>query len=307
MKILSGDFLFMEGEKNTAIYIVQSGSLSAIQKRGTLVKIVETFGPGSIIGQLPSEESYLYPYSVKAEEDSSVEKITDKEIITTLSKTPIWFSKFVGFLQKRHLVLLQKNQKKQAILALPALLSVLDHFFRTTNLTKISFNDIITALEPLTSIKAEIISNLCKALSAIGFFKYNNCSIELTHPAVPSLLHMVFTEKILEDKIPSLILSATDQILLETFAKAAQQNGTLLENRFIEISGLAFSQEAPVYLKKDRKIFNSLIEKKIIRLESANSGLFNEDKIYGDLEHISDLLELNRIYPLLDHELAKHL
>ncbi len=307
MNILSGDFLFMEGEKNTSLYIVQSGSFSAIQKRGSLIKIVETFGPGSIIGQLPSEEIYLYPYSVKAEEDSIVEKITDKEIIATLSKTPIWFSKFVEFLQKRHLTLFQKNQKKQAILALPALISVLDYFFKTTNLTKINFNDIMRALEPLTSVKSEIISNLCKALSAIEFFKYNNHFIELTHPAVPSLLHVVFTEKILEDKIPSLILSATDQILLETFAKAAQQNGTLLENHFTEISGFAFSKEAPVYLKKDRKIFNSLIEKKIIHLENASSGLFNEDKIYGDLELILDLLELNRIYPLLDHELAKHL
>jgi FlaA1/EpsC-like NDP-sugar epimerase len=46
---------------------------------------------------------------------------------------------------------------------------------------------------------------------------------------------------------------------------------------------------------------------KILQLKPASSENFNDDKLYGNLKYIQDLLELNRIYPLLDQELAKHL
>ena len=75
MKISARNFLFKEGDKIENLYIVRSGSLNALRKEFKRIKIIESFLPGSIIGEIPSTENEKHLYSVRAEEDSEIEII----------------------------------------------------------------------------------------------------------------------------------------------------------------------------------------------------------------------------------------
>jgi hypothetical protein len=170
-----------------------------------------------------------------------------------------------------------------------------------------SLEKILSLLESLLSTSQEIIERLCYALHSIGFFLFDGKNIQVLKPALPIMLYDVLQEKAIYKTQPEKIFSSTSQILLKTFVTAALKEGTIVENGLTEISGHAFNQAAPVYSKGSRKIFQELENHKILQLKPASSENFNDDKLYGNLKYIQDLLELNRIYPLLDQELAKHL
>ena len=72
MKISARNFLFKEGDKIENLYIVRSGSLNALRKEFKRIKIIESFLPGSIIGEIPSTENEKHLYSVRAEEVSKI-------------------------------------------------------------------------------------------------------------------------------------------------------------------------------------------------------------------------------------------
>lgn len=307
MKISARNFLFKEGDKIENLYIVRSGSLNALRKEFKRIKIIESFLPGSIIGEIPSTENEKHLYSVRAEENSEIEIIPIHLIHSVLQETPNWFPKFIQTLQWRKQNLICKEQKKLAILSLPAFLFVLNHLIQTSNENSFSLEKILSLLESLLSTSQEIIERLCYALHSIGFFLFDGKNIQVLKPTLPIMLYDVLQEKAIYKTQPEKIFSSTSQILLKTFVTAALKEGTTIENDLTEISGHAFNQAAPVYSKGSRKIFKELENHKILHLKPASSENFNDDKLYGNLKYIQDLLELNRIYPLLDQELAKHL
>lgn len=307
MNIAAGEFLFKEGEKINTLYILSSGSLTALRQDFNHIKIIETFSPGTIVGELPSSKNPIRTYSVKAEEDSIVEEISLELYHKTLTSSPKWFSEFIQSLQSRKKLLVQKNEKKQAILFLPALLSSLDYFYKTCKAKKIPFENILSCLEPLVSSNPKIVSKLCHALDALGLFYFNGKEITFSRPAVPSMLYEVLQEKASFSQAPTKILTTISQLVLTSFLAGSKEDFISKEGDSVTISGLIYNQNSPSYCKNNRKNFKELEDLNILQVKTLNSEKFSDCQISGNLELIQDLVELNRIYPLLDYELAKHL
>jgi hypothetical protein len=100
-----------------------------------------------------------------------------------------------------------------------------------------------------------------------------------------------------------------DQFVLPTFVKAVRENG-------IPIRSARTTVSAPLFIAQAKKtMFGSLTMRTLAPL--LQSGVLSTEPAYneattletiesisGDFEHILDLLELNRIFPLLDKKLV---
>ncbi len=306
MKLSAKEYLFAEGEPNDALYIVLSGTLHAVRRERDRMDIVETFGPGSIIGDLPIPGVPPRPYSLRAEEESELQKITREETEENVIGMPRWFRCLLRNLMERRSRLERRTRRYFSIHALPALLSVLDHFVRTSGNNDIPFETVAEKLYALNGIRLNDTEKLCEALASLGLFEYTGTSVRLTKPTVVSMLYETIRFRALKKELPPQLLNAAEQLMLSQFAHAAA-HGQIFEEHFTEITGEDFLKAAESRIKFTHKHLARLIERKIIYLESPKNGSESftaNDRIYGDLEYIHDLLELNRIYPELDHGLA---
>lgn len=306
MRLLAKEILFTEGEPNDALYIVKGGTLHAIRRERERIDVVETFGPGSIIGDLPLAGAAPRPYSVRAEEDSELQKITREDAENNLLEMPRWFRCLLRNLQERRLRFEKRRKRYFSIHALPALLSILDHFVRTSDDDEIAFEEVADKLYALNGIRLDDTDKLCRALAQLGLFTYEGTNIELSKPTVVSMLYETIRHRTLKRELPPQLLNATEQLLLTRFAKAATR-GQIFEEHFTEISGQDFLDAAESKIKFTHKHLTHLMERKILYLEpgSSKEDFTASDRIYGDVEYIHDLLELNRIYPELDHGLVE--
>lgn len=305
MKLAAKEFLFAEGEPTDALYIVKEGSLHAIRRERDRLDVIETFGPGSIIGDLPIPGAATRPYSVRAEEDSELQKITREDTEQNLLSMPHWFRCLLRNLIERRTKLEKRTRRYLSIHALPALLAVLDYFVRTSDEDFISFESVAERLYSLNGIRTSDSERLCKALASLGLFEFSGTEIQMRHPTVVSMLYETIRYRALHKELPPQLLNASEQLMLTRFAKAAT-NGNIFEEHFTEISGEDFAKAAESKIKFTHKHLARLVERKILYLEtgSTKEDFSIEDRLYGDVEYIHDLLELNRIYPELDHGLA---
>ncbi len=307
MKIAAGDYLFAEGEINDALYIVKSGSLLAVRRDGNRFDVLETFGPGSIIGELPLANISTRPYSVKASENSELERLEKETIEEPIKNMPRWFRSMLRSMLERQTTVHHKKHRYFALRALPALLAALDHFIRTTDSNTLDFENLAQRVQALNGIHPNDTERLCTALAKLELFQFSGTTLFLKQPNVISLLYETLCQRALTKTRAALLLSATEQSLLFQFAQTAAQNGTIFESPFTEITGKDFLKGF-AHIRLSRKMFLPLVEKRILYLEPGDSDEFGEtDRLYGDLDYIHDLLALNRIYPLLDKKLVEYL
>lgn len=302
MKIKAGEYLFMEGAFDDRLYIVNKGLLTAQKREYGITKVKWAFEPGSLIGEGSLLENRPHTNSVKAEVDSEVTAISQEEVKKTLQKSPSWLSSILYFLSRRFRDAEKKHWQNNIIRALPSLLFVL---YRSSENKSFAIDSLAKSIYTLNGLNFKDTIHLLKALESFDLFKIRASAIENWNPKVIQLLYEALHYRAIQKKIPATILSLTDQLVLNAFVQTSKTKSFIYQDQ-IAIETVSFFEMSPKVLRGMRisiKTLDDLFHKKILA-QAKNS---QSDFIYGDLDLILDLLELNRIYPLLDKKLVERL
>ncbi|HHX15744.1 MAG TPA: cyclic nucleotide-binding domain-containing protein [Fibrobacter sp.] len=302
MKIKSGEYLFMEGTFDDHLYIVKKGLLTAQKLEYGVAQIKWTFEPGSLIGEGSLLENRPHTNSVKAEVDSEVIAISQEELKNTLQKTPSWLSSILYFLSRRFREAEKKHLQNNIIRALPSLLFLI---YRSSEKKTLAIDSLAKSIHILNGLNFKDSLHLLKALESFDLFKIRANSIQNWNPKVIQFLYEALHYRATQKKIPSTILSLTDQLILDAFVQTSKTKSFAYQDQ-TAINTFNFLETESKFLRGLRlslKSFDDLFNKKILTRVSNSES----DFIHGDLDLILDLLELNRIYPLLDKKLVERL
>ncbi|MCS6837705.1 MAG: cyclic nucleotide-binding domain-containing protein [Bdellovibrionaceae bacterium] len=89
-KLVSGEFLFKEGDAPDAMYVVKSGRFEVIKTKGSgEIKLAE-LGPGAMVGEMSFFDNKPRSASVRASKDGEVIVLPYKALHTQFSQFPEW-------------------------------------------------------------------------------------------------------------------------------------------------------------------------------------------------------------------------
>ena len=303
MILEEGQILFHEGDFGKNLYVVRDGELQGVNTRNTNIN---TYGPGALIGELSLLKSEPCSETVTATEDTELLEITPENLEESLGKSPAWFKSIMQFLTGRLAIAQNNKHKSDKIKALPSLLYILDK-------EEILLSDIFDSVRNLFNSAQDDIEALLQLLEDLELLKKQGEKVFVKNTNVIHLLYESICYRARYKKTPPQILSMTDQMVLGAVIKTVQQNTEPLKNG-------TFTVATSDLLKNSRKAMHGatlttrtllpLIEKKLLNASiviSEDETLPEIEKIaffFGDFDTILDLMELNRIYPLLDKGLV---
>lgn len=89
--LLENTFLMREGEQSTEMYILLSGKLSVLKRKGNVEKRIGEIGPGEIVGEMSFLDQAPRSASVRALEISEILIIPRSQFLATLDSFPNWY------------------------------------------------------------------------------------------------------------------------------------------------------------------------------------------------------------------------
>ena len=101
MKLSAGDFLCLEGDFASSLYIVISGTLSGTGSAHTAAT-PRLFEPGDIIDVFGLLEHAPREYTLKAEEDCEIQVVEHEQLKAILDEKPSWLRSIIEFLIRRN-------------------------------------------------------------------------------------------------------------------------------------------------------------------------------------------------------------
>jgi CRP-like cAMP-binding protein len=298
MQLKAGDYLFMEGSFDDHLYIVKKGFLTAERREHGMTQVQWVFEPGSLIGEGALLENRPHTHAVKASVDSELIVLEQSELKQSLAKSPNWFVSIVYFLSRRFRDAEKKHAQHNRIRALPSLLFILSQGFQNKNF---DVKEVMKNLYFLTGLKSKEALYLLQILESLGLFKIFDGQIHHPNYHVIQMLYGALFFRATRKQIPATILSITDQLILNAFVQTTKEDGFLFKEQ-TAIESATFFKMGSKYahgLRLSNKSLDDLLNKKIL----THVTELDSDFIYGDIDSILDLLELNRIYPLLDKKL----
>jgi len=298
MQLKAGDYLFMEGSFDDHLYIVKKGFLTAERREHGMIQVQWVFEPGSLIGEGSLLENRPHTHAVKASIDSELIVLEQSELKQSLAKSPNWIVSIVYFLSRRFREAEKKHAQHNRIRALPSLLFILSQISKNRIL---DVKEVMKNLYFLTGLNSKETIYLLKILESLGQFKIFDEQIHNANYRVIQMLYEALFYRATKKQIPSTILSITDQLILNAFVQMTKENGFIFKEQ-TAIETAAFFKIGSKYahgLRMSDKTLDDLLNKKILTHVTEPES----DFIYGDIDSIVDLLELNRIYPLLDKKL----
>ena len=309
MLVKEGEYLFLEGDKATSLVIVKSGMLVGMSKQ-LRQRHWQNFGPGSLIGEFSLLESSPREYTVRAAENSEVIFIEQSALQRELEIKPAWFKSTLSFIAN-HCHIAEENQKKRKIVqALPALLFLFSKHLSASGSDNIAVSAIRKKMLVLNNTDASDTDKLLQILEGIGLLKVEGETVRVSSLQIVPMLYEALRHRAINKQVSPDILSITDQLVLTAFVKAVRENGIPLKNAHATVSIEILKQQAK------RTMFGSALTMRTLApllqggmLQSTpafdeESALENIESISGDFDRILDLLELNRIFPLLDKNLV---
>ena len=108
MTLEEGQILFREGDPGENLYVVREGELQGKSSLGT---IINTYGPGALIGELAFLRKEPYTETITATEDCELIEITPDALDESLEQEPTWFKSIITFLTGR-LQIAGENKRK---------------------------------------------------------------------------------------------------------------------------------------------------------------------------------------------------
>ena len=313
MTLEEGQVLFFEGDAGKNLYIVRDGEL---QGTNTGSRETNTYGPGALIGELGLLKNAPCSEMVIATEDSELQIITSQNLNESLEMGPAWFKSIIQFLTERLSIAQSNKHKSDKIKALPSLLYILDSLSAsaTEKGCGIKAADIFNSVRNLFNIPQSDTEKLLSILEDLEILKVQNTSVHVKNANIVHLLYETIRYRAQHKKAPQQILSMTDQMVLSAVIKTVQQDSEPLKNG-------AFTVKTADLLKVSRKTLHGVtlttrtmlpvIERKLLIPSEpiANTEELPElesiQAFSGDFDTVLDLMELNRIYPLLDKKLVK--
>lgn len=307
------DVLFQEGESDGKLYIVRRGNLVIQKKEGAKVQSEGTVGPETVVG----EESLLlgkpHPYTLRATENVEAEEYSEKDLADALQKLPTWFKPFLNFLAQRSEKLERNKSLIDKIHALPSLLFLCAKALRYADDGQVELFPLLEDLKTLNGIGQNKSFSLLRAVCSLGIAELlpgESLRIRFYRRRLPELLYRALLARKSRKTLPKSLLSASEQTILTAFISAAKTKG-LSENGETKVFAKHFFSTFQTLfpgMRLSRRHFENLSLCGYLRttppLKSA-SDISNVESFSADLESVKDLVELNRVYPLLDKGLLR--
>ena len=310
MKLSTGDFLCLEGEFANSLYIVISGALSGTRS-GHANEDAARFEPGDIIDVFSLLENAPREYTLKAEEDSEIQVVGHEQLNAVLDEKPTWLRSIIEFLIRRNHIGEENKRKSDLVQALPSLLYLFSGLLKELNSNTVSVSLLSERAFRMNGSRPEECQKLLRRLQELEVLKIQDVSVQVKSRELIHLLYETLRYRAQERKVSPNILSMTDQMVLTVFIKLSRQNKAPLRNGLSAISTSELKAEAKKSMHGmtlTTRTIGSLVEKGILTPDTTldfHANLDQAEFFFGDFDHIMDLLELNRIFPLLDKKLVE--
>lgn len=309
MQVREGEYLFLEGDKGTSLVVVKSGMLVGMSKQ-LRQRHWRNFGPGSIIGEFSLLESKPREYTLRAAENSEVIFIEQSALQRELELKPGWFQSTLSFLAN-HCHIAEENLKKSKIVqALPALLFLFSKHLEASGSDNITLALLQKKMLMLDNTEFSETERLLQLLEEFGILKIEGETVRVSNLQIIPLLYEALRYRAINKQVSPNILSITEQLVLTSFVKAVSENGISIKSGRATVSKELFQHQAKKTMfgsTLSMRTLAPLLQSGMLQSEPAfneNSSLDSIESISGDFDRILDLLELNRIFPLLDKNLV---
>ncbi|MCQ2103183.1 MAG: Crp/Fnr family transcriptional regulator [Fibrobacter sp.] len=304
MILNEGEYLCMEGDTNNTLYIVKSGELEGINSKNP--RPLE-FGPGALIGVYSLLEGTPSKQTIKAVTDCELQVINPANLQDTLAQEPGWLKSILTFLAGRTHVAKENLRKSNKVKALPSLLYLLSCRGNVSPL-----QEICNEVRQLFNISDEETLDLLQTLENLDVLKIQSDEIRVESPRVIGLLYNTICYRALHKKISPNILSMTDQMILTAVMRAVQDSREPLKNGVFTVNTekLMAVAKKNLHVTLTLRTMQPLIQRHLLipststDSQDPNAPLESIESFYGDFEKVLDMLELNRIFPLLDKHLV---
>ena len=147
----------------------------------------------------------------------------------------------------------------------------------------------------------------------LEILKIQGTQIHVKNANVVHLLYESIRYRARYKKMPPQILSMTEQMVLNAVIKTVQQSKEPLKNGTFTVSTdslLKVGKRAMFGATLTTRTMLPLLERKLLNASTKITDISSLPEIteipsfFGDFDAILDLMELNRIYPLLDKKLV---
>lgn len=306
-QIQEGQYLCLEGTKTDSLFIVKSGHLEGSSKKNP--KSILQFEAGSLIGELSLLNGAPIEASIRATEDSEIMEISQQTMNDVLANKSSWIKSILSFLTNRLHIAQENKNKNDLIQALPSLLYIFSRHIAKTESDAIPLEWLYKKIGVLNGTTPEDVDNLLQSLQKLDVVKILGKTVHAKSLNIISLLYETLQYRAINKKVSPNILSMTDQMILSTFIKLTRENNAPLKNGLSAIPTKKLREEA----KKSMHGFTlttrtiaPLVQRRLLEpscIFNIHEPIDKIDFFYGDFDKILDLLELNRIFPLLDKNL----
>ena len=310
MLIKEGEYLFLEGDRATSLVIVQSGMLVGTSKQLHQRKL-QNFGPGSLIGEFSLLESSPREYTIRAAENSEVIFIEQATLLNELEHKPGWFRSTLTFLTSHCHAAEENSKKSRVVQALPPLLFLFKNHLEASGADNIQLDLLQKKMFVFCNTDASDTEKLLHILESLEILRIEGDLVRVSNLQIIPMLYDALQFRALNKQVSKNILSITDQLILTAFVKAVRENGISIRNSRTTIAASLFIPQAKKILfgNVSMRMLTPILQSGILEVQpafNAETTLDQIESLSGDFDHILDLLELNRIFPLLDKKLVEN-
>ena len=309
MNIAAGKILCMQGDNPHSFYIVKKGTLVATFKNEQNDVQIKNLGPGSTFGELSLVEGEPLEYTVRAEEDCEIEVIPQSLFQETMAEQPIWMKSIISFLTQRNHIAKENKRKKEFITTFPSLLFIL----AKAEDKLISLKTINNELKNFSNLPSLEAYKLLLILQDFKLIRLQAETLTIENEQLIELLYDTLRLRAIYKNSSHYILSLTEQAVLSAFVKTASEKGEHQSNGIVAVktTDLAAQTKHSMHgMTLTLRSLETLLQKRLLQASPQASTKVNDlpglefiEKFSADFERLLNLLELNRIYPLLDKKL----
>lgn len=310
MQYSSREIICREGEFINALYIVKKGFLEGSSLR-TGVKNV--YGPGSIVGEFCLVENSPIAETISAQSDCEIQVIDTQALKDALQQEPSWIGSIVQFLSQRSHIAEGDFRKTLKVRSLPSVLYLLSTMTKGRQEAEISLSTLAEKMGHLANLPVDISKELLQILQEMDLLKIQSTSVKVKNHNVVEMLYKAILHRALQKEPSPNILSITEQMVLSAVIKAAQESTEPLKNGTCVVSSallVNIARKVTFGMTLTTRNVLPLLDKGILQCNAAtepdsSTPIESIECFSGDLDHIIDLMELNRIFPLLDKKLVE--
>ena len=297
MMILNeGQMLCMQGDRTHSFYIVKKGMLTATFKDEQNELQTLNFGPGSTFGELSLTEGEPIEYTVCADEDSEIEVIPQTEFHKVMDAQPIWMKSIISFLTQRNRIAKDNKSKNDFITTFPSLLFILSKISEKT----VRLSAVKNELKNFSTLSSIETYKLLLLLQDFKLIRLQAETVSIENKPLIQILYETLRHRAIHKTTSPNLLSLTDQAILPAFVKAACDKGELQPDGLVAVraNDLATQTKQSMHgMSLTPRSLESLQQKQIL-------VAISDEKFGANFDRLLNLLELNRIYPLLDKKLV---